>query len=140
MIITGQTMKFEFDTLKYAKLLISKGVKSNDSEALSESLTAINMRNIYSKAELDAMVPQTVTDVLTQFRRESDLRHAEFKERLEADRQQFAADQLRHEADFQRYQLEQRSGRRWLAGLIITVGIALGGYLSALMHLLAHSH
>ncbi len=91
------------------------------------TLTGIEIFNLHSKHEVDIMLSQSVREIfaeqdkkLAEQRREVDLKlveqRREFDERMKEQRS------------------ESLAARRWMVGTIITVGLSLAAYLSALIH------
>jgi len=56
-------MRIQCDTLKYARLLGKKGVKSCDADGFMSTFTEIEIFNIYSKHEVDSMLSEAVDKV-----------------------------------------------------------------------------
>ena len=115
-------MKWEFDTLKCAKMLLNRGLSSNESEAISETLSDLDIRNLYSSIEVDTMLSEAVKNTFVECRHEFDSKLALYEKMVER----------RIESDV----AEARSSRRWMMGTIITCTLSLAGYLSACIHLL----
>lgn|SRR3990167_5328010 len=113
-------MKLEIDTLKCAKMLARQGFNSLQAEGLVSTFADCKFRNLYSKNEINTMLTEAMEKVFRDNR-------AELERRLEEQRREL---DKRIEADI----AEIRTNRRWIVGTIITVGIALAGYLSALIH------
>ena len=113
-------MKLEFDTLRCVKMLKDQDVNARDAEALASTLAAVDIRNLYDRDKVDIMKDDIITNTIAECRREFDKQMAVREKYLEA---QIAADIA-----------EARAGRRQVIGTIITVGLALAGYLSAVIH------
>jgi hypothetical protein len=109
-------MKFEFDSLKCAKLLRVIGIETSVAEALVEAAATTEIKNLYNKQEVDVMLSESVRGVLDEFRRESDKNFAILEKQIEKNEK------------------EMKSSRRWLGGLIVASSISIAGYLSALIH------
>lgn len=134
-------MKFEIDTLKCAKMLSSIGFEQTKAEGLAEVLAGSNVRNVYSKIEVDTMLSEAVKNTFEELRRESD---KSFKiiekqivaneKRIEANEQRIIAAEARGETRFAQCLSEMRTSRRWIGGLIVASWISIAGYLSALIH------
>ena len=59
-------MRIQFDTLKYARLLSEKGVKSCDAEGFMSTLTEIEIFNIFSKHEVNSMLSEAIEKVFVK--------------------------------------------------------------------------
>ena|SRR3989338_8979010 len=105
-------MKFEFDTLKCVKMLSSKGFPSSQAAAFAATLSDTEIRNLYDKTEINTMLPETVENVLKRVDKQLSI----MEKRVDSEI------------------AEAKSSRRWVIGTIITVGLTLAGYLSALLH------
>lgn len=127
-------MKIEMDTLKCVKMLAQKGLNDKTAQAIVESFTDINIRNLYTKSKVDIMLSEAVQKTFDDLRRESDRKYeAAQRQHREVEKKHAVMQKMmqqRVEADI----AEARSGRRWLIGTIITCTLALAGYLSALIH------
>jgi len=120
-------MRIEFDTLKCAKILSSKGYSLRQAEALSSAIASMEIRNLFDKTEVNNMLADVVKNVLEECRREFDKQFSLTEKRVNSE---IASLNARISTEL----AEARAGRRWVIGSIITVGIALAGYLSALIH------
>ena len=109
-------MKIEFDTLKCAKILLSKGFTQPQAEALASTLGGTEIRNLYGKTEVNNMLAEAVQNVFKHWDKQWEQRLSVMEKRVDSEI------------------AEARAGRRWVIGTIITVGFALAGYLSALIH------
>lgn len=118
-------MKLELNTLKCVKLLIKKGFERPQAEALAETITGLNIRNIYEKEEVNTMLTEAMERILKEeaCRRKEDARRNERE-----------LDILQRRLDNE-YR-ESIVARRWMTGIIITCTLGLAGYLSALIHLI----
>lgn len=128
-------MKLEFDTLHCAKMLVEFGLQPKLAQGLVETLANTDIRNCYSTQEVNAMLPETVQKTLDKYQADMDMRFERENREYERKRAEFKQDlemQLKRTEDL--YQ-KDRAVHRWVIGTIITVGIALAGYLSALIHL-----
>ncbi len=128
-------MRFEFDTLKCAKMLTRGGVQTSQAEVMIESLSGVDINNLYGKMEIDTMLNEAVRNTFEEFRRESDKRHREFNERSAERRREFDKRMAERDKQIEKDLTESRTWRRWTVGTIITCTLALAGYLSALIHL-----
>lgn len=121
-------MRIQTDTLKYAKLLKQEGFHPKSAEALMSTLTNIEIHNVYSIDEVDSMLSESIKEVfveqdkkLAEQRREFDINFNELKNEFKESRQYMVS--------------EMAANRRWTVATIITVGLSLATYLSALFHL-----
>ena len=139
-------MKCQFDSLKCAKILKDGGVAPDDAEAIAGMLTETNINNLYSRPEIDEMLNEVVKTTLAESRREFDQlndtvkttlaeNRRQFDKSLERSREDLAEVRRQFDQSFARSREDSESNRRWIVGTIITCALALGGYLSALMHL-----
>lgn len=117
-------MRILTNELKYARLLRQAGFSPKKSEAIMSMISNAEIHNLYSKNEIDTMLSETVEkvfakqdDKLREQRREFDTRMFLIKEQIDKD----------HD--------ELKASRRWLIGTIVTVGMGLAAYLSALIKL-----
>lgn len=127
-------MRIQCDSLKYARLLEKKGIKSNAAEGFMSTLTQIEIFNIYNKHEVDSMLSEAVEKVFAkQDERlvKQDLKLAEQKREFDARMQDNAK---YHEQQLRDNKSELLASRRWMIGTVITVGLSLAAYLSALLH------
>ena len=124
-------MRIQCDSLKYVKLLEKKGVKSDAANGIMSTLTQIEIFNIYSKQEVDSMLSEAVREVFTKHDRDVDKaiteQRREFDIRMK-DNAKYHDQQLRDNKS------ELLSSRRWMIGTMITIGLSLTAYLSALLH------
>ena len=149
-------VKFEFDTLQCVRMLIQNGISLELAEPMVAMLASSEFWNLYSKREVDSMLNETVEKVFRENRAEVDRRleeqrrgfdkwieeykrlYEESKRQYEEDRRRsdahIEADKQRFETEMAKFQIEAKADRRWVVGTIITVGVALAGYLSALIH------
>ena len=132
-------MKCQFDSLQYVKILGKKGVDSTQAEAIIELLTEVDIRNLYSKAEIDTMLPQTVQTMFDKFDRQFEQRRQEAEQRAEQRRQEAEQRLNEQRKEFNKRLEEDRkeaiAGRRWQVATIITCSFALAGYLSIIIHI-----
>ncbi|KTD56764.1 hypothetical protein Lsan_2924 [Legionella santicrucis] len=120
-------MQIQCDTLKYAKLLEKEGVKSDAAQGFMSTLTEIDIFNLYSKQEVDSMLSETVEKVFAK----QDLKLAEQRREFDMRMQDIAK---YHETQLRDQRGELLASRRWTIGTVITVGLSLAAYLSALIH------
>lgn len=120
-------MRIQFDTLKYARLLSEKGVKSCDAEGFMSTLTEIEIFNIFSKHEVNSMLSEAIEKVFVKQDEKLAEQRREFDARMN-DISKYHDSQLRDN------RAELLASRRWLAGTVVTVGLSLAAYLSALIH------
>ncbi len=141
-------MRIQCDSLKYARLLGKKGVKSCDADDLMSTFTEIEIFNIYNKLEVDTMISGAVDKVFVKHDRSIEnmlLKHDRLMESVFAKQDEKLAEQRRefnvrmqdmskyHESQIREQRNESLTSRRWLAGTVITVGLSLAAYLSALI-------
>lgn len=105
------SVKFNYATISAKNRLIKHGFEQDQAEAILLELSETTHENVYSKLEIDEMLSETVKNVFTEMRRE-------FDKRMELSEKRFE-DEIK----------EMRSHKRWIVGTIITVGIAIIGYL-----------
>lgn len=120
-------MRIQFDTLKYAKLLRRKGIKSDVADDLISPVAQIEIFNLHSKHEVNSMLSESVEKVFAK----QDLKLAE--QRREFDARMKDISQY-HEIQLRDHRSELLASRRWMIGTMITVGFSLAAYLSALIH------
>ncbi|HAT9067694.1 TPA: hypothetical protein JBD66_11050 [Legionella pneumophila subsp. pneumophila] len=116
-------MRIQTDTLKYAKILKENGFSKESSEGFFSTLTQIEIHNIYSIDEVDNMLSEAVRQVFVEQDKKLVEQRREFDERMKS-----YNEQLRENRG------ELLASRRWMIGTIITVGLSLAAYLSALIH------
>lgn len=114
---------FQTDTLKYAKILKESRFSKELSEGFFFTLTQIEIYNIYSIDEVDNMLSEAVRQVFVEQDKKLAEQRREFDERMKS-----YNEQLRENRS------ELLASRRWMIGTIITVGLSLAAYLSALIH------
>ena len=138
-------MRIQCDTLKYAKQLKQKGGEAVVADGLMSTFTEIEIFNIHSKKEVDNMLSKSIERLFD----EQDAKLAkqtlklaeqkrEFNARMKEEAKKFAM-QMRDTAKHHEQQLNENrhellASRRWMIGTIITVGLSLAAYLSALIH------
>ena len=134
-------MRIQCDTLKSAIMLKKKGIKSSDAEGLMSTLTEIEIFNLHSKREVDNMLSQSIERIFVKFdeslvKQDKKLaeQRREFDKQLQEQRNESKEQlqELRNESKEHRSEL--LASRRWTIGTIITVGLSLAAYLSALIH------
>lgn len=142
-------MRIQCDTLKYARLLGKKGFKSEAAHGFMSTLTEIEIFNIYSKHEVDSMLSEAVKEVFAKHDRSMDDVFARQDQKLAEQRREFDA-RMQDTAKFHEQQIRDNksellasrrdsrsdalTSRRWIVGTMITVGLSLAAYLSALFH------
>ncbi|MBA2711594.1 MAG: hypothetical protein H0U57_13520 [Tatlockia sp.] len=127
-------MRIQCDSLKYARLLGKKGVKSGAAEGFMSTLTQIEIFNLYSKHEVNSMLSESVEKVFAKQDEKlvkQDLKLAEQKREFDVRMQDFAK---YHDQQLRDNKSELLASRRWMIGTVITVGLSLAAYLSALLH------
>ena len=142
-------MRIQCDSLKHVRLLRKKGMNANVAEDFMSTLTEIHIFNIYSKQEVDGMLSEAVKEVfatqdqkLAEQRREFDARMqdtARFHEQqIRDNKSELLASRRDNRNELNASRRESRSdtliSRRWMVGTMITVGLSLAAYLSALLH------
>jgi hypothetical protein len=105
------TVKLNYARIETVNALIDKGLERNVAETLVQQFSNQEHENVYSVKEIDKMMADTVREVFTETRREFDKRMEVTEKRIE--------DEIK----------EMRSHKRWIVGTIITVGLAVIGYL-----------
>ncbi|MBA2710264.1 MAG: hypothetical protein H0U57_06710 [Tatlockia sp.] len=128
-------MRIRTNTLKYAKLLQAKGISSKTAEAFMTVLSEIEIYNICSREEVNSMLSESIKEVfieqdkkLAEQRREFDVSFNAFKQELKEGRD-------RSDRIGQNLMQELAANRRWTIATIITVGLSIATYLSALFRL-----
>ena len=116
-------MRIQTDTLKYAKILNRRGFSKNSAEGFFSTLSEMEIYNLYSIDEVDNMLSEAVRQVFVEEDKKLLEQRREFDERMKA-----YNEQLRENRG------ELLASRRWMIGTIITVGLSLAAYLSALIH------
>lgn len=145
-------MRIQTDTLKYAKILKESGFSKESSEGFFSTLTQIEIYNIYSVEEVDNMLSEAVRQVfveqdkkLAEQQREFDARMQDIARRndLEANhhalelgelKQELKEGRSRSDTIWHNMMNELAANRRWTIATIITVGLSIATYLSALIH------
>ena len=120
-------MRIQCDTLKYARLLRKKGVQSESADDFMSTLTQIEIFNLYSKHEVDSMLSESIEKVFAKHDRYVEKAIAEQRREFDQ-RMQIQKEQL------QENRQELLVSRRWMIGTMITIGLSLAAYLSALLH------
>lgn len=138
-------MRIQTDTLKYAKILKESGFSKELSEGFFSTLTQIEIHNIYSVAEVDNMLSEAVRQVfveqdkkLAEQQREFDARMKDISKRSDKElgelKHELKDGRSRSDVVWQNVMNELASNRRWTIATIITVGLSIATYLSALIH------
>jgi hypothetical protein len=120
-------MRIQCDTLLYAKMLEKEGIKSDTAQGVMTMLTQIEIFNIYAKQEVDSMLSEAVKEVFVRQDKKIDEQRREFDVRME-DNAKYHEQRLRDNKS------ELLASRRWMIGTVITVGLSVVTYLSALLH------
>ena len=137
-------MRIQTDTLKYAKILKESGFSKESSEGFFSTLTKIEIYNIYSVEEVDNMLSEAVRQVfveqdkkLAEQQREFDARMADIAKRSDKElgelKHELKDGRSRSDTIWQNVMNELASNRRWTIATIITVGLSIATYLSALI-------
>ena len=119
-------MRIQCDSLKYARLLKRKGFKSCEADGLMSTLTEIEIFNIHSQHEVNSMLSEVVEKVFAKQDLKLEEQRREFDVRMK-DISKYHDSQLRDNRS------ELLASRRCLAGTVVTVGLSLAAYLSALI-------
>ena len=138
-------MRIQTDTLKYAKILKESGFSKESSEGFFSTLTQIEIYNIYSVEEVDNMLSDAVRQVfveqdkkLAEQQREFDARMVDIARRSDKElselKHELKDGRSRSDTIWQNVMNELASNRRWTIATIITVGLSIATYLSALIH------
>lgn len=120
-------MRIQFDTLKYARLLRRKGINLDMADDFISTLTQIDIFNLHSKHEVDSMLSESVEKVFVK----QDLKLAEQRREFDTRMQDIVK---HHDTQLREQRSELLASRRWTIGTVITVGLSLAAYLSALIH------
>ena len=107
-------MRIEFDTLKCAKMLSSRGFPLKQAEALVSVLSASEITNINSKDEVNNMLAEAVEKVFTRWDEKQAIQNRESERRIQSYENRLNLDLA-----------EARSHRRWLIGTLITMGAVI---------------
>jgi len=131
-------MRIQCDSLKYVKLLEKKGVKSDAANGIMSTLTQIEIFNIYSKQEVDTMLSEAVKEVFAKHDRSINDVFVKQDQKLAEQRREFDVrrqDTVKfHDQQIRDNKSELLASRRWMIGTMITIGLSLTAYLSALLH------
>ena len=134
--------------LKSAKLLRRKGFSPKQSEAIMSMITGMEIHNLYSSDECDSMLSEAVEKIfakqdekLREQRREFDVmfkliqgESRELGKGLHEENRELKNEmKVDFNTRFSQFHDEIKSSRRWLIGTIVTVGMGLAAYLSALI-------
>lgn len=114
----------------YAKLLMKNGFPQNQAEGLVAPLTTMEIRNIYDK--------NVIEEQRVNLRYTIEEQRQESEKRLNEQRREFDKRMELAERQIEREIAESRSRHRWLIGTIVSVGAAIIGYLSAILHKIGH--
>lgn len=125
--------------LKSAKLLRNGGIPYKQSEAIVSMIASMDIHNIYSIDEVDTMLSETVEKVFrkfdSQFDKKFDEQSQRFREQMREQRREFDEKMAVEKEHINRTFDELKSSKNWIIGTIITVGMGLAAYLSALIKL-----
>jgi hypothetical protein len=138
-------MRIQTDTLKYAKILKGSGFSDDAADGLMSTLTQIEIYNIYRVKEVDNMLSEAVKQVfveqdkkLAEQQREFDARMVDIARRNDKElgelKHELKDGRSRSDTIWQNVMNELASNRRWTIATIITVGLSIATYLSALIH------
>ena len=117
-------MRILINELNSAKLLRHAGFSVKKSEAIMAMFTNSKIHNLYSSNEIDHMLSETVEKVFNDNRVMLNEQRREFDVKM---------NMLNKQID-KNYD-DLKTSRRWVIGTIITVGMGLAAYLSALIQL-----
>lgn len=117
-------MRILTNELNSAKLLRRAGFSVKKSDAIMSMLFSSEIYNLYSKEEIDIMLSETVEKVF-----------AENRFMLNEQRREFDAKMVVINKQIDKNYDDLKSSRRWVIGTIITVGMGLAAYLSALFQI-----
>lgn len=112
------TVKLDYARIETVDALIEGGFERKPAETLLKTLSAKEHDQLCTEQEIVEMLNSVAKDTLMEMRREFDQRMEASDKRLEASEKRFE-DEIK----------EMRSHKRWIVGTIITVGIAIIGYL-----------
>ena len=127
-------MRIQTDSLKYAKMLINQGFSPKHAEGLLFMFSKMEIRNLYSIDEVDTMLSETVKKVFDEQDKKLAEQRREFDERMKLMHEQRLEDRNGLIASRREDRSELIASRRWMIGTVITVGLSLAAYLSALFH------
>ena len=105
------TVKLNYAKLETVDALIESGFERKQAETLVKILSNTEHDQLCTEQEIIEMLNSVAKDTITEMRRE-------FDKRIEISEKRFD-DEIK----------EMRSHKRWIVGTIITVGIAIIGYL-----------
>lgn len=117
-------MRILTNELRCAKLLRRSGIKASQANSIMSMISEMQIHNIYSKDEVNNMLSETVEKVFSEHERGLKQHQREFDEKMAI---------INKQVDRQYDEL--KASRRWVIGTIITVGMGLAAYLSALIKL-----
>lgn len=127
-------MRIQCDTLKYANLLKKRGVEAGVADKVMSTVTQVDILNIHDKDEVTTMLNESTKAIFA----EQDKKLAEQSKKLAEQRREFDARRKEtaryHEQQLRDNKAELLTSRRWMIGSVITVGVSLATYLSALLH------
>lgn len=131
-------MNIQCNTLKYARLLRKKGIKSEIADGFMSTLTEIEIFNLYSKHEVDSMLSEAVKEVFAEHDRAIKDVFAKQDQKLVEQRREFDVrmqDMARfHDQSLRDNKSELLASRRWMIGTMITIGLSMTAYFSTLLH------
>ncbi|MBA2710082.1 MAG: hypothetical protein H0U57_05785 [Tatlockia sp.] len=146
-------MRIRTNTLKYAKLLQAKGISSKSAEAFMTVLSEIEIYNICSSDEVNGMLSESIKEVFVEQDKKLAEQRREFDVSFNALKMELKEGHARSDVSFNAFKLELKEGRnrsdlivqnlmneiaanrRWTIATIITVGLSIATYLSALFRL-----
>lgn len=131
-------MRIQCDTLKYAKILERKGVKSELASGFMSTLTQIEIFNLFSKDEVDGMLSNAVKEVFVEHDRALKDMFARQDQKLAEQRREFDVRMQDiakyHDQSLRDNKSELLASRRWMIGTMITIGLSMTAYFSTLLH------
>ena len=127
------TVKLNYAKLEIVDALIESGFERKQAETLVKILSNTEHDQLCTKQEITKMLNSVAKDTITELRSEAketilEMRR-EFDKSREDSRREFDKRMEIAEKRFDDEVKEMRSHKRWIVGTIITVGIAIIGYL-----------
>lgn len=129
-------MNLKFDTLECVNITLAQGGDEVVANALSATLSAITIWNLYDDTEVETMLNEAMERTLHEFRKDSDRQVAAIDKQILMMEKRLEADQAQARLDRAEARKEAIATRRWLVGTLITGLLALGTYLSTLLHVI----
>ena len=120
-------MRILTNELKYAKLLRRNGFNPGQAESIVSIISGMEIHNVYSKSEIDIMLSEAVEKVFTRNDRMLEEQRREFDAKMQLMDKYY--DRKLSQSD-----KELVASRRWVIGTVITVGMGLAAYISAIIN------